>query len=129
MTGEFIEEAKAEPEVDPEVIKIADGRFFHRGRGAFVDSQYKGAAPASAVPVQAKAEPVKRGPRKAKAEEPAGNGSQPAPAAMTAQAAATPSVEEQQAVNSGINEHEKTVVAASPRLEELIKQMQPKKAN
>jgi hypothetical protein len=130
-TGEFIDEQEPEPEIDPEVIKIADGRFFHRGKGAFVASQYVGAGPASAVPATAKPEPKQRKPKAKAADAQPSNGHEPQATPEPEQQAApvdNPPAPQMQA-NPGVTEPAKQVVAASPRLEALLKQMAPTKAN
>lgn len=97
-----------EAEIDPDVIPIADGRFFNKATKKFVASQYKDAAPAAAVP-PAKEEPAKK---------PAKRVAKP-----KAEAAAVQQAEEKPAEQAQPSEEPKqkqTVTTASPKLEALL---------
>lgn len=117
-TGEIRTPAPpAEQQLDPEVIQIAGGRYYHRVQGKFVDSPYLDASPAPAVPpVEPKKTRQTRG--KAKAAE------TPAPAVE-----ATPAASEavQRAPKGNGQPPPPTVVAASPKLEALLGSMVPRK--
>lgn len=106
-----------ERQVDPDVIPIADGRFYHKKQGRFVDSQYLDASPAPAVP-PGKPEKATRTRTKGKA------GQSPTPEVKASPAAAEAV---QRAPKPNGDTAPPTVVAASPKLEALLGSMVPRK--
>lgn len=120
-TGE-VKAPEAEPEpaaqqLDPDVIPIAGGRFYHKTQGKFVDSQYIGGAPAPAVPP---VEPKKTVRTRAKAKP----AESPAPVVEAVQQA--PQTQHVAGKPNG-ETAPSTVVAASPKLEALLGSMVPRK--
>lgn len=119
-TGEIKTPAPpAEQQIDPDVIPIAGGRFYHKVKGAFVASPYIDAPSAPAVPPADT--PVRKG-RQTKAKAPPVQTTSPVPdvpqqAPQAAQQATKP---------NGETPHP-TVVAASPKLEALLGSMVPRK--
>jgi hypothetical protein len=109
-TGQYVEK-QAAPQVDPDVMPLPDGKFFHRTKGTYVDSQYVGGAPLTPNAAEAKAEPKKRAPRAPK----------PAPEPAPEPEAKLP------APNGNGEVAKPTVVAASPKLEQLLSGLAPKK--
>ena len=118
-TGEIKPPAQeaAAPQLDPDVIEIAGGRYYHKTQGKFVDSPYVGGAPAPAVP------PVEPKAKATRARKP-----KPAPEGQAPQQnAQVTSPEPQVAKQKGNGEGGGTVVAASPKLEALLGTMVPPK--
>jgi hypothetical protein len=112
LTGEITKPVQAKAaEIDPDVIKLADGRFFHKTKKTFVASQFKDAVAAPAVPPaeQPEAKPAKRT-RTVKPKAEAQPAEQPKPAQQ-----AQPEAKAQPEAQS-----KPTVVAASPKLEALL---------
>jgi hypothetical protein len=115
VTGEVTKVTKAEAEVDPRVVATKDGRFFHLDRKVFVASQFKDAAAAPTVAPVAKEKPV-RARARAKPAEPQAQPQAAPQAAQEAQTVAAPPPKP-------------TVVAASPKLEQLLQGLVPSKKN
>lgn len=113
------EPAQAAPQLDPDVIPIAGGRFYHKTQGKFVESQYIGGAPAPAVP------PADTPARKTRQTKPKGKVAEtPTPVVEAPQKAPQAA---QQASKPNGETAPPTVVAASPKLEALLGSMVPKK--
>jgi len=109
-TGELVEvqqeqeqeqQAPAQ-EVDPDVVAMRDGRFFNKKTGAFVESQYRDVAPQSTAKGKGKGSV---------------NTTKPARGKSTKQAAGAPG-------NGGADPQ---VVAAAPKLEQLLGELVPPK--
>lgn len=120
-TGEVkAPEPEPEPaaqELDPEVITVAGGRYYHKTQGKFVASPYKDAAAAPAVPPVEPKQKATRAPRKPKAA-----------AAQPEQAnAQATSPEPVVTAHKANGEAVGNVVAASPKLEALLGSMIPPK--
>lgn len=120
-TGQYVEAPKPQRQVDPDVLVLPDGKFFHKLKGSYVDSQYLGAAEAPAV--TAKPAPV-AAPVADPVEVKAKRTRKPKAAAAPA---AEPADEPEEQVTNGQVVEKPTVIAASPKLEELLGGLMPKK--
>src|SRR5262245_43164078 len=116
VTGEVRDIPKQEPvlELDDNVIKTSDGRFFNRASKKFVDSPYKGAAPAP-VSAPAKETEAPKRTRRVKAKDVA-----EAKAAEAPVEEEKPKSEQVHAEGNGADMPKPKVVAASPKHEALL---------
>lgn len=110
LTGEVtpLEAKPAEPQIDPDVIPVAGGRFYNKALGKFVASQFKDAAPVSAVP------PVEEPAKKPAAKRASRVKTTPAAAQEPVQQAEQAAKPEQKV------QAKPGVVTASPKLEALL---------
>lgn len=133
LTGQIVDRNAApppEPVLDPAVLTLADGRFFHQTKGQFVASPYVEdavTAPATQAPAaQPAGEPVKK--KRRSSAEVAAEKAAKAAASQNLGPVPQDNVPQTNGHATTAPATEKpTVVAASPKLENLLAGLAPKK--
>jgi hypothetical protein len=124
LTGEVRDVPQQEEVLEPDdnVVKTSDGRFYNRVLKKFVDSPYKGAAPAPVSAPAKEAEAPKRT-RRVKAKDVAEENDKKAAEAEAETKKAEP--EQAHGDGNGADMPKPKVVAASPKLEALLGSLVP----